>query len=84
MRQAVVMAAAVMLMVSGSSWADALRCGTNIVETGATTQELLAQCGEPDSKSIEGMNWTYTLGDETWQVRVSDTGVVAEINQLQQ
>lgn len=83
MKRVVVMMAAVLLTLSGSSWADALRCGTSIVETGASTEELVAQCGEPDSKSIEGMTWTYTLGDETWEVRVSEAGVVAEIKQLQ-
>jgi len=75
---------AVLMTVSGSSWADALRCGTSIVEAGASTQELVAQCGEPASKDIEGMNWTYTMGNETWEVRVSASGVVAEIKQIMQ
>jgi len=73
---------AVLMTVSGGSWADALRCGTSIVEAGGSTQELIAQCGEPDSKSIEGMNWTYSIDGNRYEVRVSDSGVVAEIKQI--
>jgi len=76
-----VVAVAVMAMSSGS-WADVLRCGTGIVETGVSTAELVAQCGEPDSKSFQGMNWTYSIDGQRYEVRVSDDGVVAEIKQV--
>ena len=84
MKRAGLTAAAVLMVISGSSWADALQCDSSIVETGASAQELVAQCGEPVSKSIEGMNWTYHINGGTYEVRMSDSGVVAEIKQVDQ
>jgi len=76
------MAAAVLMLASGSSSADVLRCGGTLVEAGTSAQELVAQCGEPAGKSIEGFNWTYNIDGHSYEVRVSDGGVVAEIKQL--
>ncbi|WP_090196296.1 DUF2845 domain-containing protein [Pseudomonas pohangensis] len=38
-----------------------LRCGTNLVETGAAKADVLSWCGEPTSK--EGEQWVYNRGD---------------------
>ena len=75
--------AAVLMAVSGSSWADALQCDTSILTTGASTQELVAQCGEPVSKDVEGGIWTYKVDGGSYEVRISESGVVAEINQIE-
>ena len=82
MKKTSVTVAVMSMVVSGVGLADVLRCGTGIVEAGASTVELLDRCGEPDSKSIEGMNWTYRIGGHSYQVRVSASGTVAKIREI--
>ena len=72
----------VFLLSGGGAWADTLRCGSELVGAGALADELVAKCGEPDAKDIEGGNWTYRLDDHTYEVRVSASGVVAEVNEV--
>jgi len=70
-----------LVLSGGTASADALRCGSALVETGISADELVAQCGEPASKDIEGGNWTYRLDGHTYVVRVSASGIVAEVNE---
>jgi len=45
-----------------------MRCGTEIVQLGASSYELLQKCGEPDQKEIieardeTSERWTYNCG----------------------
>jgi hypothetical protein len=76
------MVIAVSALTSGGAWADTLQCGTDVVETGVLADELVAKCGEPAAKDIEGGNWTYRVDGHSYEVRVSASGVVAEINEV--
>ena len=69
-------------LTSGGGWADSLQCGADVVEAGTPTDELVAKCGEPDAKDIEGGNWTYRVDGHSYEVRISASGVVAEINEV--
>ena len=69
-------------LFGGTVSADVLRCGAGIVEAGALEQALIDTCGDPDSKSIEGMNWIYQIDGHNYEVRLSDGGVVAEIREV--
>jgi hypothetical protein len=56
------------LVMAFPSFAQTLRCGTEIVRVGDPTIELLQKCGEPDLKELiktDGLiieKWTYDCG----------------------
>ena len=59
--------------------ADSLRCGTKLVDVGASVYELLDRCGEPSAR--EGNRWIYDRGPGELKmiVRVGE-GVVQSIH----
>ena len=56
------------LLMAAPSWARSMRCGTQLVQVGDPTIELLQRCGEPDLKELlktDGLiveKWTYNCG----------------------
>ena len=56
------------LLMAAPSWARSMRCGTQLVQVGNPTIELLQPCGEPDLKELlntDGLiveKWTYNCG----------------------
>ena len=47
---------AIASLLAGASWAsadDVLRCGTAIVSIGMVASQVVAKCGEPQSKEVE-------------------------------
>ena len=56
------------LLMAAPTWARSMRCGTQLVQVGDPTIELLQRCGEPDLKELlntDGLiveKWTYNCG----------------------
>lgn len=46
-------AALVLALVSGGVYADSMRCGSKIVNESVSVDELLARCGQPQSRKTE-------------------------------
>lgn len=41
------------VLLAGAAYGDTLRCGSKIVDTGLTMQEVKEYCGNPSSTSVE-------------------------------
>ena len=49
-----IVAVAISLAMESSAWADdVMRCGTAIIDIGMVAGQVLAKCGEPQSKEVE-------------------------------
>lgn len=44
--------AAAACLVAGAAHGETVRCGSSLVDESATVEQLLAKCGEPDSKRV--------------------------------
>jgi hypothetical protein len=53
MNKQIVLIAALAVVAASPAFADTLRCGSKIVETGMTMSEVKKHCGSPSSSAVE-------------------------------
>jgi len=62
------------LVVTGPSWADSIRCGTNLVNSGDSVSDLFKKCGPPTFRQTPreagAETWWYNQGAARFMTKV--------------
>ncbi len=70
-----------LLGLASSTWADAMRCGSDLItdnkKPGASMMEVVQKCGEPYDKY--GKQWLYVKGGSVYRVYFNPQGNVRRI-----
>jgi hypothetical protein len=84
---AAVAAAALTSVFADATWAAPMRCGTEIIDVGASMAEVLKHCGEPAKREVEvqdvrsGNRVVGQTTFETWYYTESGLTHVLEFDQ---